>query len=106
MNQILSVEDTKKKNKKAKKEKMPRNSGPIAIESILKFFSIAILIFGIFMIGSGSYSMYVSSQEDISNTKPTIQVEENEEGTQITLRIMHDKTLSRVTYKWNNEEEI
>ena len=44
MNQILSVEDTKKKNKKARKDKMPRNSGPIAIESILKFFAIAILI--------------------------------------------------------------
>ena len=106
MNQILSVEDTKKKNKKAKKEKMPRNSGPIAIESILKFFAIAILIFGIFMIGSGSYSMYVNSQGDTSNTKPTIQVEENEDGTQITLRVLHDKALAKVTYSWNNEEEI
>ena len=103
MNQILSVEDTKKKNKK---NKMPRNSGPIAIESILKFFAIAILICGIFMIGSGSYSMYVSSQGDTSNTKPTIQVEENEDGTQITLRVMHDKALAKVTYSWSNEEEI
>ena len=106
MNQILSVEDTKKKNKKAKKEKMPRNSGPIAIESILKFFAIAILIFGVFMIGSGSYSMYVNSQGDTSNTKPTIQVEENEDGTQITLRVLHDKALAKVTYSWNSGEEI
>ena len=103
MNQILSVEDTKKKKKKTK---APRNSGPVAIESILKFFSIAILIFGIFMIGSGSYSIYINSQEDTSNTKPTIQVEENEEGTEITLRVLHDKALSKVTYRWNNEEEI
>ena len=103
MNQILSIEDTKKKNKK---NKMPKNSGPIAIESILKFFAIAILIFGIFMIGSGSYSMYISSQGDTSNTKPTIQVEENEDGTQITLRVLHNKALAKVTYSWNNEEEI
>ena len=99
MNQILSVEDTKKKNKK---QKMPRNNEPIAIESILKFFAIAILIFGIFMIGSGSYSMYNNSQEETSKTKPTIQVEENE--TEITLTVTHNKPLSKVTYKWNNEE--
>lgn len=104
MNQILSVEDTKKKNKKSKKQKMPRNSGPVAIESILKFFAIAILIFGIFMIGSGSYSMYTNSQEDTSNVKPTIQVEENEK--EITLRVSHSKALSKVTYKWNNDEEV
>ncbi len=103
MNQILSVEDTKKKNKKTKKQKAPRNSGPVAIESILKFFSVAILIFGIFMIGSGSYSMYTNSQEKTSNTKPTIQVEESE--TEITLRVTHDKALSKVTYKWNDEQE-
>ena len=103
MNQILSVEDTKKKNKKSKKEKMPRNSGPVTIESILKFFSVAILIFGIFMIGSGSYSMYTNSQEDTANVKPTIQVEESE--TEITLRVSHSKALSKVTYKWNNDQE-
>ena len=104
MNQILSIEDTKKKNKKSKKQKMPKNSGPIAIESILKFFAIAILTFGIFMIGSGSYSMYTNSQEDIANVKPTIQVEENE--TEISLRVSHSRALSKVTYKWNNDEEV
>ena len=83
---------------------MPRNSGPVAIESILKFFAIAILIFGIFMIGSGSYSMYTNSQEDTANVKPTIQVEESE--TEITLRVSHSRALSKVTYKWNNDEEV
>ena len=54
------------------------------------------------MIGSGSYSMYNNSQEETSKTKPTIQVEENE--TEITLTVTHNKPLSKVTYKWNNEE--
>lgn len=103
MNQILSVEDNKKKNKKTKKVK---NNGPIAIESIVKFFAVTMMIFGIFMIGSGSYSMYINLQEKTSNTKPTIQVQENEEGTEIVLRVLHDKALSRVTYRWNNDEEI
>ena len=103
MNQILSIEDTNKKKKKNKKQKLPRNSGPVAIESILKFFAIAILVYGIFMIGSGSYSMYSNSQEDEANTKPTIQIEETEK--EITLRVTHTRALSKVTYKWNNDEE-
>lgn len=99
MNQILSVENNqKKKNKKIK------NNGPIAIESILRFFAISILIFGFFMIGSGSYSMYNNSQEKTSKTKPTIQVQENSE-TEIILKVIHDKSLAKVTYKWNDEEE-
>ena len=98
MNQILSVENTKK-------EKQKRNRGPADIESILKFFSIALIVFGIFMVGSGSYSMYKDSQEETASNKPTISVATLTEG-QVTLTIEHSRTLSKVTYKWNDEEEI
>lgn len=100
MNQILSVESPKKE----KKNKI-KTSGPIEIEKILKFFSIAILLFGVFMIGSGSYSMYQDSKIANLSTKPTIYVQENS-ATEITLQITHDKALSKVTYHWNNEDEI
>lgn len=98
MNQILSVESPKKEKKKKTK-----NSGPIEINSILKFFSIAILFFGVFMIGSGSYSMYQESKVGTGSTKPTIYVEQITE-TELRLQITHDKALERVTYNWNNEE--
>ena len=98
MNQILSVENTKK-------EKQKRNRGPADIESILKFFSIALIVFGIFMVGSGSYSMYKDSQTQTASNKPTISVATLTEG-QVTLIIEHSRTLSKVTYKWNDEEEI
>ncbi len=98
MNQILSVESPKKEKKKKTK-----NSGPIEINSILKFFSIAILFFGIFMIGSGSYSMYQDAKLSTSSTKPTIYVEQLTE-TELRLQITHDKPLEKVTYNWNNEE--
>lgn len=99
LNQILSVENTKKE-----KKKRSRSSGPIEIENILKFFSIALIIFGVFMIGSGSYSMYKGSQEGTSTSKPTISVATLTEG-QVTLKIEHSKKLAKVTYKWNDEEE-
>ena len=97
MNQILSVENnTKKKKKKAK------NSEPLEIQSILKFFSISILIFGIFIIGSGSYSMYKETSKEAIVTKPVIHVNQTAE-TQISLKITHDKELAKVSYNWNSE---
>jgi len=100
LNQILSVENPKKE-----KRQKTRKSGPIEIQKIVKFFSIAILIFGVFMIGSGSYSMYQDSKASKVATKPTIYVEETSE-TEITLQISHDKPIEKVTYYWNNEEPI
>lgn len=102
MNQILSVENNKIREKKVKSS---GPKGPIEIKSILKFFSIAVIIFGIFMIGTGSYSMYKNSQEDLSKTKPTIHVEEIAEAA-LLLKVSHNKSLSKITYSWNGEEAI
>ena len=100
MNQILSVESPKKE-----KKKKVRNRGPIEIDKILRFFSIAILIFGVFMVGTGSYSMYQDSKNETASNKPTISIVENT-ATQITLQVTHDKELSKVTYQWNNGEAV
>ena len=100
MNQILSVDNSKKE--KIKKNKK-RSSGPIAIESILKFFSIAILIFGVLMIGSGSYSMYKEASEGTNEKGPSISVEQIT-NTEVLLKVNHDKALSQVSYSWNDEE--
>lgn len=103
MNQILSVE-TPKKEKKKKKEKV-RNNGPIEINSILRFFAISLLIFGTFMVGSGSYSMYKESKNENTFAKPTIYVE-NISDEEIKLQVTNENALSKVTYKWNDTEEI
>lgn len=100
LNQILSIDNSKKET--AKKNKT-RNNGPIEINSILKFFAISILLFGIFMIGSGSYSMYKDSTKEVTNTKPVIYVEQTSEE-EILLKVTHDKALSKMTYSWNDEE--
>lgn len=101
LNQILSV-DNNSNNKKGKKAKT-KSSGPAEISSIVKFFSIAILVFGIFMIGTGSYSMYRDTTKQASITKPEIRLEQTA-GTELTLKVTHDKELVTVTYQWNEEE--
>lgn len=105
LNQILDVDDSygkKEKGKKNKAPKMPRSSGPLEIQSIVKFFAIAILIFGIGIIGTGSYSMYKEATKEVAKTKPVIYVEQTGEEN-ILLRITHDKELASITYDWNEE---
>lgn len=97
MNQILSVED----NKKQKKSR--NNAGPVEVTTIIKFFTIAIIMLGVFMIGSGSYSMYQESKKAYAEAKPTIHVEEISEQ-EIFIKVEHTKDLAKFTYYWNNEE--
>lgn len=102
MNQILSVDNSIKE--KRKKKPKTSNNGPVEIGKILKFFSISILIFGIFLIGSGSYSMYIDNQTKNNNAKPSIFLEKLSQK-ELMLRINHNRALSKVTYSWNDEEE-
>lgn len=98
MNQILSTSmptDNKKKN---------RNVQPIAIGSILKFFGVAMLIFGIFLIGIGFYATYENKNyKQEQNIEPTISIE-NKTNNVIMLKITHKKNIARVEYNWNGGE--
>lgn len=100
MNQILSTSMPTNNNKKSK------SSQPIAIGSILKFFAIAMSIFGILLVGVGGYSIYKgqSNQKD-ENIEPTISIENKTDNT-IMLKITHKKNIDRVEYNWNNNEKI
>lgn len=94
MNQILSVSSDSRKTKGQHAE----------ISKVVKFFSIAIIIFGIFLIGTGSYAIYKDSQEDkYVPTKPVIEEEKKDENT-LLLKVMHDKVIDTVEYYWNDEE--
>ena len=100
MNQILAVETNKKDKKHNRTSK-----GPIEINKILKFFSMVLIIYGVFIIGTASYSMYTNSQNASSSSKATIYLGEPL-GTQVSIRVEHNKEISKITYSWNGKEPI
>ena len=94
MNQILSTSNSEK-NKKG---------GPIEIYTIVKFFSIILIIFGIIMISTASYAIYKKSV-DKNNipTKPSITEEQKDDKT-VLLKVTHDKAIDKIEYHWNEQE--
>lgn len=101
MNQILStsmpIDDKKKKRKK--------NGQTVPIGSVLKFFVIAIFVFGALLIGAGTYAMYKNQgNQQGQNLEPTISIENKTDNT-IMLKITHKKNIDRVEYSWNDEDK-
>lgn len=98
MNQILYIEN--KKNK------------PSDIKKVIIFFSISIIIFGIVLVGQGSYAMFFKNTEHANilnnNTvtddkKPEINI--NREEDNVIINVKHNKQILRVLYTWNNEAD-
>lgn len=101
MNQILST-SMPMDNKKKKEKKV--NTNPVAIKSILKFFAIAMLIFGIFTIGTGAYAVFKNqSDQQEQNLEPSISIEDKDEET-ILLKVVHKNNIAKLEYRWNDEE--
>ncbi len=96
MNQILSVEMPSKKKKKNKK---------VNIGSIIAFFCIILLIFGILMIGIGIFSKLKNTEEEDKpgyvQTKPIIEIIQKN-ASKLDIKVKSDKVISKVVYKWNN----
>lgn len=102
MNQILSVEPSKKKG----------TSKKASIHSIVLVFAIFLLIFGIGLTSTGAYSYYknVASNNDkktvsSNGTKPKITIE-RESSNAIKIVATHDKEISNIKYKLNDGEEV
>lgn len=94
MNQILSTSNSDR-NKKG---------GPLEIHTVVRFFSIILIIFGIIMISTASYAIYKKSV-DKNNipTKPSI-TEEQKDNKTVLLKVTHDKAIDKVEYHWNEQE--
>ena len=89
MNQILSTENISNKD----------------IKTVIKFFAIILIIFGIFITASSSYALYKNNEKkEVPTTKPEI-VLENKNEDQLILKVMHGQIIDNVIYYWNNEEE-
>lgn len=95
MNQILVMEN--------KKKKRSRNSGPAEIENILKFFVIALIVFGVLFIGHGSYAIYKDAKGKDKKNLPTLTMERvNDE---VIIRAASSIKIKNLIYSWNTDEE-
>lgn len=95
MNQILATSNTNTKKK----------GGPADIKTIVRVFAIVMIIFGMCMIGTGSYAIYKDNEaKNEATTKPVITETLNEDSTAIKLSVTHDKAIDRIEYSWNNGE--
>ena len=100
MNQILATSTPTEKKTKTK-----RSSGPADIRKVVKVFAITMMIFGVFMIGTGSYAIYKDNEnKNAEITKPVITESLNEDFTAVILTVTHDKAIDRIEYSWNDGE--
>lgn len=99
MNQILSTSMPVEKNRRGGSKR------PVDLSKILKFFGIAILIFGVLLLATGGYAIIkgeIANQEESIN--PTISIE-NKTDDIILLKITHKKNITKVEYWWNEQEK-
>lgn len=93
MNQILyTIEDENRNNR---------------FKSIILFFSIILIIFGLALTGVGGYNIYASNvkkQEKIELAKVP-QIELSSMDNQVIVQVEHVRTVKEILYSWNDEEE-
>ncbi len=95
MNQILVMEN--------KKKKRSRNTGPADIENILKFFAIALIVFGVLFIGHGSYAIYKDAKGKDKKNLPILTMERvNDE---VIIKATSSIKIKNLIYSWNTDEE-
>lgn len=96
MNQILSVEMKKEK-------KRSRSSGPLEIKTIIKFFCIILIIFGIIIAGKSAYTIFLENNL-ITENKDIAEISTTKQGNQLVISIKHSVEITKITYNWNEKE--
>lgn len=71
------------------------------IKKIIKFFAIAAIVFGLSMLGTGSYAIIQSSKQ--KNAIPDLSVQDLNDGN-IGIVVIHNKEIDSIVYSWNDEE--
>ena len=90
MNQILYVCENK-------------GNGPKAIKSIVKFFAIVIIVFGIILIGKGSYAIYKNIEINSGDNIPVVYMDRV--NNTVVIKAEDNIEISKLIYSWNKGEE-
>lgn len=109
MNQILSVEMPKNNTKKASR----RNSGngKASTKSVIIFFCIILLIFGIALAALGVYSYLNKETENNQIIQPTSETEKpridiSQNASELDIEVSSQNKISKIQYKWNDGDII
>ena len=103
MNQILITGEEKVQVKKEKKEKKEKKVVPI--NGIVSFFAITIIILGICMISGSVYAKDKINSVVEANAKPQVEINRNDEDNTIEINVKHIRNITKIVYRWNDEEE-
>lgn len=95
MNQILYVESKKKKNK----------SAPLDTKQVTMLFIIALIIFGVTLLGKGTYAIVsnLEQKQKLENAVPVVNIEKQQDKLVITATNII--AIESMTYSWNDDEE-
>lgn len=103
MNQILVTEkSSNQSNYKEKSKSKNKNKNKIEIAPIIRFFAVSIMMFGIVMIGQGSYAMYRNMEDTKPSNIPYITV--GRKNDKAIIYVEHNVEISKITYSWDNGE--
>lgn len=100
MNQILSIEMPKNKSKKKS-----GHNNKASTKSVVIFFSIVLLIFGMALIGIAIYSMLGgkdSTQNSVLTNLPRIDVSQN--ATELEIEVVCSSEIANIEYNWEGKE--
>ena len=102
MNQILSMgQDNQKETKKNKQINYGRPSNKVNIVSIVRVFSILIILFGLILIGDATYGIVTSKPTE----KDNISVTANPIGSEVTIKVVGTMPIKSFSYRWGQGEE-
>lgn len=99
MNQILVTGDERIIIGETKKEKKV-----VPINYIIIFFAISIIIVGICFICGSLYSKNKINETVTANEKPKVEIKRNDEDNTIDIEINHVRSITSISYSWNDEE--
>ena len=100
MNQILITGEENVKVKKEKKEKKV-----LPINGIVSFFAVTIIILGICMISGSVYAKDKINSVVEASAKPQVEINRNDEDNTIEINVQHIRNITKIVYRWNDEEE-
>ena len=102
MNQILI---TGEENIEIKKDKKKKEKKVLKINGVVSFFAVSVIILGICMISGSVYAKEKINESIESKVKPQVEINRNDEDNTIEINVKHIRNITKIVYKWNDEDE-